>query len=317
MKKFIGKLLLASLPFIVYLTIFVIYEPYNYWGIKEPKSGRWSTPLARVREFQRNPAENIILGDSRMNHFDLDRIEDITGYQYANLSTGGQALNLSRELYEWAKSQTNIKNMIIDASFYQMQAGGSSPSAQPVFAIAKQPLSYITTRDYVVEAFELFVLDIKDLFIKSDIEEIVDSSTVEKDPKYREDLVIYATDSILQVCKNYSIGEEQMSNIIYIVDDVRENGGEPLIVCPPVQESIWDYVIFPLGLEDELEAYKSELGKHATIYDMEWISDYSKNQDIYADGFHFLYGDGYLQFENAILTGDAEFLRVREYQPEN
>lgn len=315
MKKFIWKLTLASLPFIIYLTIFIIYEPYNYWGIKDSKSGRWATPLARVREFQRNPAENLILGDSRMNHFDFDYVEEIEGERFANLSTGGQALNLSRELYEWAKSQIAVRDVVIDASFYQIREGNDSPSAQAVFAIAEQPLAYITTRDYVVEAFELFITDIEDFFARGNMEQTSESSIAQNDSKYREDLVIYATDSILPCCKKYSIGEEQMRDIIFIADDVRENGGEPLIICPPVQESIWDYVIFPLELEDELETYKSELEEHSMIYDMEWISDFARNQDIYADGFHFLRGDGYQQFENAVLTGEADFIHVRAYQP--
>lgn len=310
MNKFFGKIFLASIPFLVYIALFVKYEPYNYWGIKPEKSGNWATPLARVREFMRHPSENIILGDSRMNHFDLDSVEEQTGVKYANLSTGGQAYNLSLQLYEWAKSKTNIQSLIVDASFYQIRKGNMSPSAEPVFLIAEEPLTYFVTRDYVIEAFDLCYNDIKKYFGK-DVDDIK-TDTEMSDGKYRGDLIHYATQNIYPGCQNYSIGEEQMEYITQIVDDVKEQGGKVIIVIPPIQESIWDYVIRPLELEADMAKYKEILIQHATLYDGEWISEFSMNQDIYADGFHFLLEDGYQQFQNAIFIGNENILKVRK-----
>ncbi len=310
-KVFIFKLILAVAPFILYILIFVRFEPYNYWGLKPEKSGEWTKPLAKVMEFKRAPSENIILGDSRMLLFDDKRIEELTGCRYANLSTGGQGLDLSRELYDWAKTQTNIKNIIIDASFWQIRDNDHSASAQAVFAIAEQPLSYIVTRDYVIEAWKLF-LERPDKTSSTIRNDIID---IDSRNKYREDLVVYATQTIYPRCQNYRIGEKQIEDIIYIVDDTRKYGGNSLIVIPPVQESIWDYVILPFDLQDELEKYKEILQKHSVVYDMEWISNFAENQDIYTDGFHFP-GEGYLQFENAVFTGKADFLQVREYIPD-
>lgn len=310
MKSFIKKLILACIPFIVYLTVFTVYEPYNYWGLKAEKSGSWATPLARVREFMRRPSENLILGDSRMNHFDKEAVEKKTGVYYANLSTGGQGLNLSRELYEWAKGKSKIDNLIIDASFYQIRNGNESPSAAPVFAIAEKPLSYIVTRDYVTEAFGLCLKDVKKHFVGEEPAQTPEPDI--KDPRYRDDLLYYATQNILPGCQGYAVGEQQMADLVYILDDTVKGGGTPLVVVPPVQESIWDYVIYPLELEDELESYKSVLQRHAAVYDGEWISGFAKNQDIYADGFHFLNGDGYEQFENAVFLGEGEIFKVRK-----
>lgn len=310
MKKLLWKLIMAALPVAVYLLIFIIYEPYNYWGIKPDKSGQWATPLARVREFKRNPSEYLILGDSRMNHFDADAVEDMTGLRYANLSTGGQALNLSREMYEWAKKQTTVKGIVIDASFYQVRTGNQSVTAQPVFAIAEQPLAYLTTRDYVVEVFSLFADDLQDLFKPGEPNAV--SAEDHYIGKYREDLVAYAQNNIALAGPDYSIGEEQMQDITYIVDDVKRNGGKALIVCPPVQEVIWDYVIVPYELEDEMEAYKSELSRHTDVYDMEWLSDFARDQELWGDGFHLR---DYGPFEKAIFTGEADFLKIRAYAP--
>lgn len=310
MRKFVGKLILAGLPFLLYIILFVKYEPYNYWGIKPERSGNWTTPLARVREFMRHPSENIILGDSRMNHFDLDAIEEQTGVRYANLATGGQGLNLSSQLYEWAKNKTDIQSVIIDASFYQIMEGSWSPSAEPVFVIAERPLTYLVTRDYVTETFGLCYADIKKHLGKE--ADMVKPEMEVSDGKYRGDLVYYATQNILPGCQNYTIGEEQMGYVTHIVDDTKEHGGTAIIVIPPVQESIWDYVIYPLGLEPELAEYKETLVHHATLYDGEWLSEFAMNQDIYADGFHFLLEDGYQQYQDAVFGGNEKILKVRK-----
>ena len=136
MKKFIGKFLTALFPLIVYVIFFIIFEPYNYWGLKPFYTGQWTKPLARCREYMRNSSENIILGDSRMNHFDLNSVEQMTGERWANLSSGGQQLNLSEELFIWANERVPVKNLVIDASFWQMREGSVSPQADEVFYIA-------------------------------------------------------------------------------------------------------------------------------------------------------------------------------------
>lgn len=307
MRKFIIKLLLALLPIILYTAIFVVYEPYNYWGLKPEKSGLWTAPLARVRAFMREPSDHIILGDSRMNHFDLEYVEELTGVSYANLSTGGQGHNLTRELYDWAKSKTDIKSVVMDMSFYQIRFGTASESAQPVFQIAESPSAYLTTRDYVVEAFSLFGKELAQWVPVVSAHE--NEMLAETEGKYREDLVDYAK-SIYETCQDYTIGEKQMENFLYIIDDVQANGGEIKVVLPPVQESIWELVIEPLGLEPELEAYRKILREHTDVYDMEWKSEFAKDQTIYADGFHFLLKDGYQQFTEALFTGKADFLKI-------
>ncbi len=314
MRKFFAKLLLALVPLLVYTALFVAYEPYNYWGLKPEKTGNWTTPLGRVRAFLREPSENIILGDSRMNHFDLDYVEELTGIRYANLATGGQGHNLTREMYDWAKSQVEIKSVVLDVSFYQLLPNSGNPSAQPVFQIAKSPMSYLTTRDYVVEAFSLLADDLTSVLIPMANAAGI-PVTLQQEEKYRADLIDYAQ-IIYTNCENYELGQVQIEDYLYIIDDVQKNGGEVTVVLPPVQESIWELVIEPLHLEQNLDTYREILLQHTDLYDMEWKSDFARDQDIFADGFHFLYGDGYQRFTEAIFTGEADFLRILPKSPE-
>jgi hypothetical protein len=294
-----------------------VNEPYNYFGLKVDRADyNWAMPLSRIREFMRHPSENIILGDSRMNHFDLDYIENMTGERYSNLASGGQALNLSRELYDWAKQRVEIKKLLINDSFWQTRANTNSPSAESVFLVAKSPLLYMTTRDYVLETFVRFVESIKKSKVRIEKLAVFDAYSepeivIADDSKYREDLVDYALNNIFPGCQNYSLGAEQMADIEYILSDANENGISTIVVIPPVQASIWELVIEPLEIYDDMEIYKRRLMKYSVVYDMEWLSEFAKSQDLYADGFH-LQEDRYFRFTNAIFMGDEEMVVIRE-----
>lgn len=306
MKRFLGKLALAIIPLLVFAGIFMIYEPYNYWGLKPEKTGNWTMPLARVRAFLRQPSENIILGDSRMNHFDLDYVESLTGQQYANLSTGGQSPSLTRSMYDWARERVQVQRIVMDGSFYQFRLRNQSPSALPVFYIAEHPLIYMTTRDYVVEAWELFWKDILSLWPTSQATVVEEpAETPETFPaKYREDLVEYAEEHIIPECQNYEL---DMSDYIYILQNCQENGIESRVALCPVQESIWELVIEPLQLEPFLEEYRDVLRQYTDVYDMEWKSDFCKDQTLFSDGFHQW---DYTAFTDAIFMGKGDFLII-------
>lgn len=322
MKKFMIKLLAAMLPMIIYVLVFIRYEPYNYFGFVESPENRAATPLARMREFMRRPSGNIILGDSRMNHIDLELAEQLSGLQWATLATGGQGANLTYALYEWAKQKVPVCNVMMDMSFYQVRKGSFSSSAEPVIYIAEHPFEYLVTRDYVMEAFANWQKQREERASqtdrKADAHEaaVTEPETDEKEqtlqPKYREELVDYAVNSIYPGCVGYEIGEEQMQYFINLLKDVKDGGGNSKVLCPVVQESIWEYVIQPLKLEPYLKQYKQEAAKYAEVYDMEWKSALSKNQDVFVDGFHFADQDTYQIYTRNLLGKTEKYVRKHD-----
>ena len=311
MRKFLLKLFFACIPILIYVCAFVAFEPYNYFGLKTEKVSNWATPLARVRTFMHEPSAYIILGDSRMKDFDLNYVEELTGEQYANLSTGGQGLNQTKELYDWIRQKIDVEKIVMDVSFYQIRWGNNGASVIPVLYIAEHPLDYIVTRDYVIETFEQIQKSINQKVVTNNANII---STLEEEStsgKYREDLVIYATENIYPGCQNYKIGEEQMKYVTDILIDMENSGKEVILVTPPIQDSIWEYVIEPMELEAQMNEYKERLSEYAPIYDMEWKNEFTANQDNYADGFH-LTGELYKVFTDNVF-GQQKTL-VREWK---
>ena len=69
MKNILKKLALLAIPVLLWLAFFIAFEPNNYFGLKA--SATSSQPVARVRAYQQEPGTNLILGDSRLAHFDM------------------------------------------------------------------------------------------------------------------------------------------------------------------------------------------------------------------------------------------------------
>ena len=98
MKKILPRLALLAAPFLVYFALFFAFEPYDYFGVKGGASSEDSV-ITRVRAYLSAPEDAIILGDSRMAHFDMNAVAEASGRGWSNLAFGGASLNESIDLF--------------------------------------------------------------------------------------------------------------------------------------------------------------------------------------------------------------------------
>ena len=61
MKNILKKLALLAIPVLVWLVVFIAFEPNNYFGLKS--SAGSSQPVARVRAYQQHPGTHLIVRD--------------------------------------------------------------------------------------------------------------------------------------------------------------------------------------------------------------------------------------------------------------
>lgn len=92
------RLALLAAPFLVYFALFFAFEPYDYFGVKGGASSEDSV-ITRVRAYLSAPEDAIILGDSRMAHFDMNAVAEASGRGWSNLAFGGASLNESIDLF--------------------------------------------------------------------------------------------------------------------------------------------------------------------------------------------------------------------------
>ena len=124
-RVFVKRLLLFSLPVIAYVGVVFLCDPFEFLGgpglISEAVKLRSANPLNqclwKMTKFHRDPAPNIMLGDSRMASVPADRVADITHEQYANMAYGGASLRECIETFWFANRTTRLRKVYFGVSF--------------------------------------------------------------------------------------------------------------------------------------------------------------------------------------------------------
>ena len=119
MKHILKNLALLAIPVLVWLAVFIAFEPNNYFGLKD--SAGSSQPVARVRAYQQDPGRNLILGDSRLAHFDMELVEEASGMEWQNLSFGGASLKETLDLAGYVLDSGHpVDTLLVEVSFYTL-----------------------------------------------------------------------------------------------------------------------------------------------------------------------------------------------------
>ena len=151
MKKILPRLLLVALPFLLYFALFFAFEPYDYFGLKGGAAQEDSV-ITRVRSYLSAPENAIILGDSRMAHFDMDAVESASGRAFSNLAFGGASLGESIDLfYLAAQNNPNLDACYFGVSFYTLREGDTRNRMQAIEKVATNPAAYMLNFNYNVD----------------------------------------------------------------------------------------------------------------------------------------------------------------------
>lgn len=313
-KKLIGKTLIALIPLALLAVFFFVFEPSDYWGIKG-KSNYNERAISGLREIILTDVDRIIVGDSRTANLNEGAIEEASGKEYCDLAFGGSTFADSMRMIDYALEHDDIKEIVVGLSFYNMNDYHSSNRVDPVVPIAEDPEKYVTNAQYWTVALKnctAAVLNpIADLtgadILRVDIEDPSQLKQVYRLSEeyvhgWRRDLWDY---SVIINEQMDSVGystAENLGRLKELAEICRERDIDLVFILFPSNRVIWENVIYPRGMDAELEAYKEELKKLGTVYDMEFYSDIAKNDDVFQDGFHMTL-DGKMMVIDAVFGG--------------
>ena len=295
MGKLLKKLLIFSIPFIVLLAMFLAFEPYDYFGLKE-ESTYLSKPLSSMRELKREQPANIILGDSRMANLNTDYIEEISGERYLMLGFGGAQLGESIELFWYATEHTKLEKVVLGFSFYNSGGDQGSGRIPIIEELAESPIMFTGNLNYWLEAINMLKLKtlnfVGTAFNRPELIEYPEDPTTfayntvtdERGDRYRKDLEDFAK-IIEDMCAGYSLEDKTLEQLGAVISYCEENDIELTFVFPPMHDSIFD-VVDKLDIEKYREKSKEYISSRAKAIDFEVKNDFSANEDNFYDGFH-------------------------------
>lgn len=152
MKKLLRNIALLLLPVVLYFGVFLICEPNNYFGLhKTARSG--NDIMASLRQYKTQPKNHVILGDSRLAYFNMEKANKIAGVQFENLSYGGASLAEELDLLQWIMEKNpQLETVVFGLSFYTLNTGYNHN--RMVVKALENPLFYMTNLTYNINMLE-------------------------------------------------------------------------------------------------------------------------------------------------------------------
>ena len=291
MTKLIKKLALAAVPIIIYFAIFIYFEPYNYFGLKNNEySG--DSAMYRVREYTNNPSNVIILGDSKLAHFDMDKVDEYVGEKVGQLSFGGAGFNESMDLLEYAMEKNpDLHTVYFGASFYTLNESYYKDRMSSIETTANNPFAYMLNFNYNVEMLneiKWFILGEENV-ASTHHQDWTDEDYFYEDGtprKYRKNLEEYALNTIWGVVENYKLDYADIERYIELAKLCREKGIKLYTVMPPMDDSLKELVVEPLGIHEHILYFIDEVSPYTEVINFEYNQENIFTEDLFFDGFH-------------------------------
>ena len=294
MKNILKKLALLAIPVAAWLAVFIAFEPNNYFGLKD--SAGSSQPVARVRAYQQDPGRNLILGDSRLAHFDMELVEEASGMEWQNLSFGGASLKETLDLAGYVLDSGHpVDTLLVEVSFYTLNEHYNTDRFSQLEETLENPLAYCLNLEYNVNALTVLMDTIRGTpdtiesgdWVASDY--LADDGTVL--PLHRKLYDYPAT--ITPRCENWTLNGEQFARLRTLAAACKARGVRLILVLPPMAQNVRTEVCDVFGITEAMEnevlpalrAWSEEDG--FTLLDYEWGGSCITDDDTqFFDGFH-------------------------------
>lgn len=239
MKNILKKLALLAIPVLLWLAFFIAFEPNNYFGLKA--SATSSQPVARVRAYQQEPGTNLILGDSRLAHFDMGLVDSLSGQSWQNLAFGGASLKETLDLADYLlDSGHDADTLLVEVSFYTLNAGYNTDRFATLEETLNNPLAYCFNLEYNVNALTVAMDTLRgtpDTIESGDwaaADYLADDGTVL--PLHRK-LYDY-TATITPRCKSWALNDEQFNRLHTLARRCQSEGVRLIVVLPPMADNV-------------------------------------------------------------------------------
>ena len=308
MGKILKKLALLFVPVALYFAFFLYFEPNNYFGLKESAAG--TAPIGRVKAFAQDPHTHLILGDSRLAHFDMDEVAEWGGEGWQNLAFGGASLRETLDLLEYClETQPDTSQILLEVSFYTLNAKYDTDRMSALQDTLDNPLAYLFNLEYNVNAFTSFRNwliwqgqvrrgETTDTWAQAQQETetadwpeedyiLEDGTRSPLHKKLREYVQI-----IDPVITGWSVNEKQLARLRDAMEECSRRGIRLTLVLPPMHESVTE-LCRQKGIEEGMAPVLEELYALADQLDGVEVLDYEwggipleLEEWQYFDGFH-------------------------------
>ncbi|MEG2769907.1 MAG: hypothetical protein RR902_03735 [Oscillospiraceae bacterium] len=316
-SKLLLKLCLFLLPVVLYFIIFLIFEPYNYFNLRT-KNVNTNQPIYRVRHFTSEPTNAILLGDSRTAHLDTKLVNEITHKDFTNLAFGGAAQKEASDLFWYAIDENpSVDTVYLQVSFYTLNINYQKDRIANIKKTANNPFAYCLNFNYNLEMLSNMLASLKGTpndFTAVETAIYTNDDYLDENGEklsYRRQLLEYIktiypnlstfnvsdiplsqlekllTNPTMKNYRKWEINNSELARLLEISDYCQKNNIKLTFVLPPIDDTIMQLCLVPLGIDKEMQSVINTLKKSgATVLDFEINNRPDFDETQFYDGFH-------------------------------
>ena len=284
MKTLLFKIAIFSLPFLLWLVLLVLVDPFDFFvvsklipaEVKRRTSYKLNSRLWKAVEFQRNPTPNILLGDSRTDQIDAKLISSKMGQNFYNFAHGGGSLAEAISTFHYARKCTELRSVYIGINFNLYNRYNSANLFSGAELIANDYRYYLFNKS-VAEGL-LYNL----LSWQTGRDFKIGSPPMNREAFWKYQLSYAATYSY-QRYRYPSTYYEQLKEISAYCRS--RNIKLAFIILPThvdLQQRVADF-----GLVQAERRFKKDLAELGTLYDFDYPNDWTRERENFSDPFHF------------------------------
>jgi len=154
MKKFILKLTLFSLPFVLWFGLVAWMDPFNFFqnnspaelALRESEIRPLNSMLFNMIKYKNAPSEVVFIGDSRTRVISDSLYSEITHEPTFNLYSNKAKLNEMIDLFWFAESFKKLKKVYFGVNFNLFNTYAFGSRSKSNSELCSSPLKYITNR---------------------------------------------------------------------------------------------------------------------------------------------------------------------------
>lgn len=267
------RLLVFMIPFFIYFIVTCLVDPFNYLSNnyistenKERISKKISPHLYKMIDYENNPKENIILGDSRSNRL----YENIKKHSdnWSELSYGAASLNEIVKTLDWAVDEGNkIDTILIGISFNLYNKLNKRTWVEETLERKKNIFS-LSFSSYSAHATWLLL---KEAIFNNEIE--LGKPKISRDKFWKNSVKIYGK----KFYNKYAYPQDYYDELKSISEYCEKKNIKLIFWIPPVSTDI-KKLISDYGLENEYLRFVKDLKELGKTYDFN-----ADSKDIYTD----------------------------------
>jgi hypothetical protein len=290
MKKYIYKVLLFSIPLLVYVLVITIVDPYNFINLfkiisdedkflviqRTDESSPRGNLLWKTVEFRRKPVQNIIVGDSQGKDIEIQIIKEQTGDDYYNFCSPGASFSTMFKTFWFAAEQVKLKKVYFQVAFMNYNMERDYDLWHFAEDYMKRPYEYYITKEIFMDA----VANVA--WVATRNPKIVSRSYEFLPPSEMEDL---AQKRLKLFFNRYTYPTAYKNEFTRITDYCKANDIEFTFLILPVYKGVDEYLA-KNNLFDDKVKFKSDINSLADVYDLDKLAGLKDYRYNFIDYFH-------------------------------